>query len=70
MDCKIILARYWKHDTRYVGCQPPPLQQQIEKEMNEFLNSIGPVKILNLQQSLARDDGTETALITIFYKQK
>ncbi|MFA6100089.1 MAG: hypothetical protein WC750_04425 [Patescibacteria group bacterium] len=71
MKVKVIRARWWHHDENYVGSQPPPLEEQLKKKLDDFLSSVGSIKIIDIEQSLARDSrGVEVALLTIFYEQK
>lgn len=67
MYVKVIIARYWVRDPRYVGHQPEPLEEQLQAVLDNFLREAGNIRIRHIKQSIARSNGTETALITIFY---
>jgi len=68
MRVEVIVVRYWYQDKRYMGHQPAPLDEQLSKKLETFLNR--GVKIHSMQQSLARSQGVETCIVTILYEKR
>lgn len=68
MRVKVIVVRWWRQDARLVGHQPEPLDAQLTEKIEKFLST--GVKIHSVQQSLARSQGVETCVVTIFYEKR
>lgn len=80
---RTFIAHWWYQDPKYVGQQPESLSRQLETQWGDFLNEIEAeaesdpgdkrgwdeyFEIVSIHQSVARSEGTEVVIITIFYK--